>query len=113
MALEFERYRETIDFGWVLARAIDRVAEARARVHPRLPKAEYERRVAELRAAVISLYNLLPPSVRRDLPNPRGFEIKALDDWVAAAVEALDRAGLLIRKKRDRIGGEHVQVLRA
>jgi hypothetical protein len=51
------------------------------------------------------------PRVRDDLPSPAGFEVKALDSWVAQAIERLDRAGLLIRKKPEKVGGERVQLL--
>lgn len=103
-----ERYRETIGYEWVLVRQLDRIAEARSKLHGKIARAEYERRVAEYRSAVYALYVLLPPSVRQRLPNPRGFGLRELDDWVAAAIDALDKARLLIRKKVEKYGGEYV-----
>ena len=102
-----ERYKDTIDYSWVVTRQLDRIAEVSSRLHGRLPRAEYERRAAEYRAAVYTLYKILPPRARERLPNPRGYDLKSLDDWVAEAISVLDRLGLLMKKKVERYGGEY------
>lgn len=106
MSFVQEKYRETIGYDWVLVRQLDRVAETRSRLHKKQARVDYERRLAEYRAAVYTLYVMLPPRARKQLPDPRGFDVRGLDDWVAEAIAVLDRLGLLIRKKETLVGGD-------
>ncbi len=101
-----ERYRETIDYTWALARQLDRIAEARSKLHGKVMRAEYERRLAEYRSTVYTLYMLLPPRARQRLPDPKGYSLRDLDNWVAEAIGVLDKLGLLIRKRETLVGGD-------
>lgn len=95
-----EEYKETIDYRWTLARAVDRVAAARSHVHGRITKGELQLRIAEYRAALRALYAILPPSVRGSLTEPPREDVAAMDEWLAITIARLDEAKLLLRKKR-------------
>jgi len=97
-----EEYKETIDYRWTLARAIDRAAAARSRVHGRITRGELRLRVAEYRAALRALYAILPPIIRESVPEPPE-RVGDMDEWLATTIAVLDAQKLLL-KKRPRAG---------
>ena len=94
-----EEYKETIDYTWTLARAIDRAAAARARTHGKITKAELQLRLSEYRSSLRALYAILPPSIRSEVTPPPSKSIKEMDEWLATVVAELDKRKLLLRKK--------------
>ena len=97
--MEREEYKETIDYTWTLARALDRAAAARSRVHGKITKGELQLRISEYRAALRALYAILPPPVRGTLNPPPKDNLAIMDEWLATVVGELDKKKLLLRKK--------------
>ena len=104
----FTEYRETVDYTWVVARQLDRVAEAISRVDPRAPGLGVRR----VYVAVRALVDLAHPFIERDVSGQRLRRadqlIRANKHWDALAVleellglilEELDRKKLLVRRK--------------
>ncbi len=99
-------YRETIDYTWVVARQLDRVAEA-------LTKLSYDAVGVGLRRAymaVRALHTITQPLMKEDLRGmlrevlkyiKEGNNSRALDTLesvVGAVLKELDRRGLLVRR---------------
>ena len=97
--MRVEEYRETIDYSWVLARQIDRILSTRSHI-VKSPRLEFEHRISMYKAAIIALYYALPPTVRSHIENPVHLnDLHSIDMWFASAIAAIERSGLLIRKR--------------
>ena len=104
----YTEYRETVDYTWVVARQLDRVAEAISGVDPRAPGLGVRR----VYVAVRALVDLSHPFIDRERAKERLRRadqlIRANKHWDALAqleellgliLEELDRKKLLVRRK--------------
>ena len=103
------KVRDRIPYTLVLARAIDRVAEARAQIQGGLTRGEYNYKLSAFRAAAMSLYIILPGSVRKTV-GPPPSSLGKLEEWVSKVIQALDNEGLLINVKTEEVGGELLNI---
>ena len=99
------KYKETVNYQWVLARQLDRVLEKRARVTKHQMRFERELAIAEYEAALYALWLALPDEIRRRVTMPRA-PLETLDETMMRIVDELDKAKLLIRKSVVPVGGE-------
>ena len=99
-------YRETIDYTWTLSRAIDRAAEARAKLHGRVTRGEFELRLAEFRSSLRSLYHILPGEVRSRVGRPPSSGVDDMGLWLSRVIDELDSKGLLIKSRPIDEGGD-------
>lgn len=104
----YETYREQIDYTWVLARQLDRILEKRSKIHNYLFKMDYERAVEEYRAALITLYYALPSKIRSEVDFNANASLEELDITLSKIIDAIEKRGLLIKKKTIMMGVEEI-----
>ena len=99
------KYKETIDYPWVLARQLDRVLDKRTKINNSMMRFDYELAVSEYHAALTALWLALPESVRSKVEQPNGSLFR-LDTTLTRIIDELDKRKLLIRKGVVPMGGE-------
>ena len=104
----YETYREQIDYTWVIARQLDRILEKRSKIHIHLPKIDYERAVEEFKAALLALYYALPRKIRNEINFNINANLKELDKTLSEIIDAIEKRGLLIKKKTIMMGVEEI-----
>lgn len=108
-----QQYLQYVDYVSVLSRALDRVAEARAKINTS-SKYAFETSLKNYMRAVEALYVILLPSlepgnIRRQLLearkcNPSAKAIELLDSIVKNILQELDRKNILLRKRLIEVG---------
>lgn len=106
--MSYTEYRETVDYTWVVARQLDRVAEAISRVDPRAPGLGVRRVYVAIRALV----DLAHPFINRERAheklrradqltraNKYWDALDVLEELLGLILEELDRKKLLVRRK--------------
>lgn len=108
-----QQYLQYVDYVSVLSRALDRVAEARAKINTS-SKYAFETSLKNYMRAVEALYVILLPSlepgnIRQQLlearkHNPSAKAIELLDSIVKNILQELDRKNILLRKRLIEVG---------
>ena len=101
-------YKETVDYTWVIARALDRVLESYAKVNYDTPGPGIRKLLMSLRAFYTAVQHLVSRDIGRGIASAdrlirQGKHKRALDlidNILYNMLEELDRRGLLIRSKR-------------
>ena len=101
-------YKETVDYTWVIARALDRVLESYAAVSYDTPGPGIRKLLMAVRALYAAVRPLVAPEIGGRLAEADRLvrsgrhrqALQAIDDIIHDILEELDRRGLLIRSKR-------------
>jgi len=91
-------YYGHIDYPQIILRQLDRIASIRTKMSYPINKIELE----EYRNAVMTLYLISPPAVRREVGEPPASDLNTLDKYLVKLRDALERHGL--------IGGRVIEV---
>lgn len=99
MSLRFiEKYYETVDYSWVLARALYDVFSVRKEIHNCRSKHEYHMYIERYRAVLKAFTLILIPSWKpRNIPDLDKLSLKELDMVLESILRVLDEKKALIR----------------
>ncbi len=104
----FVEYRETVDYTWVVARQLDRVADAMTRIDPRMPGLGVRRVLVAVRALVAvvqpfversKLMAILEDAERLVAGNRHWKALDRIEVVLGLVLAELDRRKLLVRRK--------------